>query len=263
MGVLNITPDSFSDGGRFLEPAAALDQALKLIDQGADLIDLGAESTRPGAEPVPVEEEWRRLQPVLDKLRGNVSVPLSVDTMKTEVARRALDAGVAIINDVAANRSEPDMARLIAEFRAGYILMHMQGEPRTMQQRPAYDDVVEDIVRFFMERLGFLEAQGVAREQVILDPGLGFGKTADHNLQLLGGLGGFKKCRRPLLLGASRKSFISRVTEAEDMRDRLPGSLACACLAVERGAAMLRVHDVAETRAAVRMTEAMLAGSAR
>ena len=262
MGVLNMTPDSFSDGGCFLEPEAALDRAQSMVAEGADMIDVGGESTRPGAPAVPVDVEWSRLKPVVGKLARQLPIPLSVDTMKPEVARRALEAGASIINDVAAHRSDSDMARLVADYRAGYILMHMRGDPRTMQQNPAYNDVIDDIQTFFEQRLENLEAMGVSRDQVVLDPGLGFGKTLEHNLQLLRGLAGFKKCRRPLMLGASRKSFIGKVTEAGDARERLPGSLACACLGVANGAALLRVHDVAETRAAIRMTEAIMAGRA-
>ena len=259
MGVVNVTPDSFSDGGQFLDPARALDHARQLIEEGADIIDIGGESTRPGALPVGEEEELRRVIPVIEQLALESAVPISVDTMKPAVARAALAAGAAIVNDVAANRADPEMWRMVAETGAAYVVMHMQGTPSTMQDRPAYADVVGVVGEFFDDRLQRLADCGVTAEQVILDPGLGFGKTAEHNLQLLAGLGSFTKWNRPLLLGVSRKSFIARVAAATETASRLPGSLACVCWGIQSGGNIFRTHDVAETKQAVRMTEAILA----
>src|SRR5438552_18493 len=213
MGVVNVTPDSFSDGGQFLEPTAAVARARELIEEGAELIDIGGESTRPKAVPVSAEEELRRILPVIERLAGEVKVPISVDTMKPEVARASLKAGASIINDVAANRQDAKMWEAVAEAGAGYVVMHMKGSPQNMQQNPTYDDVVGEVDRFFSERLERLKTFGIAAEHVILDVGIGFGKTLEHNLQLLGALDTFTRSQRPLLLGVSRKSFIAPVTD--------------------------------------------------
>jgi dihydropteroate synthase len=258
MGVVNVTPDSFSDGGRFRDPGAAVDHALALAADGAEILDIGGESTRPGATPVSEAEELGRVLPVIEQLVERVKVPISVDTMKPAVARAALAAGASIVNDVAANRSPDEMWATVAGFGAGYVVMHMQGTPQTMQLNPSYADVTREVGEFFEERMGRLNATGVRSEQIVLDVGLGFGKTLEHNLQLLAELESFTKLRRPLLLGASRKSFIGRLRPAQTAA-RLPGSLACACLAVEAGVQMIRTHDVAETIQAVRVTEAILA----
>lgn len=258
MGVVNVTPDSFSDGGQFLEVDRAVAHALELVAQGADILDIGGESTRPGATPVNAAEELRRVLPVIEQLAGRVKLPLSIDTMKPAVARAALAAGASMVNDVAANRDEDPLWRVVAETGAGYVCMHMQGSPQTMQTHPAYDRVAEDVEDFFHDRLERLNANGVRADQVMLDIGIGFGKTVEHNLQLLAGLGGFTKLGRPLLVGASRKSFIGKLLGV-DVAERLPASLACACLAVAEGAQIIRTHDVAPTVQAVRMTEAIRA----
>ena len=257
MGVLNATPDSFSDGGKFLTLEAALERAGQMIREGADLLDVGGESTRPGAAPVPAEEEIRRVVPVIRELALRVPTPISIDTQKPEVARAALLAGASIVNDIAANRADDTMGRLVAEFHAGYVAMHMQGTPQTMQQNPGYADVVHEVEAFFHERLARLEALGVQREQVVFDPGIGFGKTLAHNLKLLAALPRFARHGRPLLLGVSRKSFLGILTGTENPADRLPGALACAALAVRDGVQILRVHDVRETAAAARVAEAV------
>lgn len=258
MGVVNVTPDSFSDGGRFLDPAQAIAHGQALVEQGAEILDVGGESTRPGAEPVSEAEELRRVLPVIEELNRQVRIPISIDTLKPAVARAALQAGASVVNDIAANRTDPTMWNVAAEAGAGYVCMHMQGTPRTMQINPVYADVVREVERFFRDRLRRLKACGLAREQVVLDPGIGFGKTAKHNLQLLAGLRSFTKLTRPLLLGVSRKSFIGKLLGA-DVESRLPASLACASLAVEAGVQIIRAHDVAPTVQAVRMTEAVLA----
>ena len=258
MGIVNVTPDSFFDGGRFLNTEAAVDHALQLVEQGAEIIDVGGESTRPGALPVAEPEELRRVMPVIEQLAGRVKVPISVDTVKLGVARAALAAGASIVNDVAANREDDSLWRLVAETRAGYVCMHMQGTPQTMQASPAYTDVVGEVRDFFAERIRRMNDCGVGRDQIMLDPGIGFGKTVKHNLQLLGAMGSFASLERPLLLGVSRKSFIGTLLGAE-LAARLPGALACACLAVAAGVQIIRAHDVAETVQAIRMTEAILA----
>jgi dihydropteroate synthase len=258
MGVVNVTPDSFSDGGKFLDADAAVAHALKLVAEGAEILDLGGESTRPGAEPVVETEELRRVLPVIQQLAGRVNIPISIDTQKPAVARAALAAGASIVNDVAAHREDGAMWREVAEFRAGYVCMHARNPPPTMPGNPACGDVVRDVVEFFRERLGRLNAADVTADQVVLDVGIGFGKTMEHNLQLLANLRSFTTMARPLLIGVSRKSFIGKLLGA-GLTERLSASLACACLAVESGAQIIRAHDVAETIQAVRMTEALLA----
>ena len=257
MGVLNVTPDSFSDGGKFFSLDAAIERAGQMIREGADLLDVGGESTRPGATPVSAEEEIRRVVPIIKQLAARLQVPISVDTQKPEVARAALLAGASIVNDIAANRTDDAMWRAVAEFRAGYVVMHMQGTPQTMQLNPAYADVVREVDAFFAERLARMEQFGVRREQVVLDPGIGFGKTLEHNLQLLGALPRFIARDRPVLLGVSRKAFLGKLTGTENPADRLPAALACAALAVRDGVQLLRVHDVRETVQAARVAEAI------
>jgi dihydropteroate synthase len=312
MGVVNVTPDSFSDGGLFLDPAAAVAHGLQLAQEGADILDVGGESTRPGAEPVGAVEELRRVLPVVEGLvvalrsrsihshstaptGGRGATSLSIDTSKASVASAALDAGATLVNDVTALRGDPEMAAVVAQSGAECCLMHMLGEPRTMQSvagGPRYDDVVDDVRAFLEERLAFAVAEGIAEERVLLDPGIGFGKTLEHNLQLLRRLGELAALGRPLVVGTSRKSFIGRIlaaspgvtpragraeTEAGDagspgagvgMRAgatgtvdaaaRLPGTIATCVLAYERGANVLRVHDVAPVRAALAVAAATL-----
>lgn len=257
MGVVNVTPDSFSDGGQFLNVDAAVEQALRLESEGAEILDIGGESTRPNAEPVSAAEEIRRVTPVIERLASRARAAISIDTQKPAVAEAALSAGASIVNDIAANREDEEMWRLVARTGAGYVAMHMQGAPQTMQSDPRYEDVLAEVESFFRDRLARLSAVGVEPDRVALDPGIGFGKTLEHNLTLLGGLFRFTKLPRPILLGASRKSFMGKLLEIET-GDRLPASLACACRAVEAGVQMLRVHDVAATVQAVRMTEAIL-----
>lgn len=257
MGIVNVTPDSFFDGGRFLDAAAAVAHALQLVEQGAEIIDVGGESTRPGALPVSEAEELRRVMPVIKQLAGQVKVPISIDTAKSNVARAALAAGASIVNDVAANREDSALWQAVAEARAGYVCMHMQGQPQTMQANPVYTNVVREVGEFFSSRLRRLRDCGVGQEQIILDPGIGFGKTVEHNLQLLQTAGTFAGLARPLLIGVSRKSFIGKLLGTE-IAARLPAALACACAAVAAGVQIVRAHDVAETLQAIRMTEAIL-----
>jgi len=257
MGIVNVTPDSFSDGGKFFNPQRAVAHALELVEQGAEILDIGGESTRPGAKPVSEKEELRRVIPVIKKLAAKIKVPLSIDTMKPAVARAALAAGAGIVNDVAANRPDDAMWKVAAEFKAGYICMHSQGTPQVMQKKPHYRRVVREVEKFFRERLKKLNAAGISDDQVIFDPGIGFGKNLEHNLQLLAALKKFQKLKRPLLLGVSRKSFIEKFCGA-GLNERLPASLACAILAIGDGVQIIRTHDVAGTLQAIRMTEAIL-----
>jgi dihydropteroate synthase len=261
MGIVNVTPDSFSDGGKFFDPSRAVEHALQLVAEGADILDIGGESTRPNATPVAEEEELRRVLPVIQALvrRSSATSPvvISIDTMKPTVARAAVEAGACIINDVAANREDRAMWQVVRETGAAYVLMHIQGTPQTMQQQPHYADVVSEVGEFFRARLNALQECGVDADRIILDPGLGFGKTTEHNLELLAGLAQFRTCARPLLVGASRKAFIGKVSGAGESSERLAGSLACACDAVAQGAQIIRTHDVAATRQALRLTEAI------
>lgn len=251
MGVLNLTPDSFSDGGRFLDPAAALAQAHRLIAQGADLLDIGGESTRPGAEPVPAEDEIARVVPVIVALAAETDLPISIDTLKPRVARAAIAAGASIWNDVSA-LTAPGAPELAAELGCGVVLMHMQGEPRTMQAAPRYEDVVGEVTAWLAARAEVALAAGVARERIWLDPGIGFGKTLAHNLALLAHLDALVALGFPVLLGASRKSFLKAIDPAAALaQDRLPGSLAAALAGAQAGVAALRIHDVGETRQAL------------
>ena len=252
MGILNVTPDSFSDGGMFLEPHRAVKHALQLEREGASIIDIGGESTRPGAPVVSEVDELRRVIPVIEALALQLKIPISIDTQKPAVARAALRAGAAIVNDIAAHRSEDEMWRIAAEFQAGYILMHMLGTPQTMHLAPNYADVLSEVSAFFADRLKQVERCGVHPEQVVLDPGIGFGKTLQHNLQLLARLQHFRIHQRPLLLGVSRKSFIGKLIGGE-AQERGPGSLACAVWAVLHGVQIIRTHDVAPTVQALRM----------
>ncbi len=256
MGVVNVTPDSFSDGGLYLDPEAAIAHGRELAAAGADILDVGGESTRPGAEPVAAEEELRRVVPVVRSL-SQLDCEVSVDTSKAPVAAAALDAGATIVNDVTALRGDAAMAALCAERGATVVLMHMLGEPRTMQEDPRYGDVVAEVKSFLAERLEAATAAGIAEERVWLDPGIGFGKTAAHNMELLRRLGELRELGRPLVIGTSRKSFIGRV-DGSAAGERLGGTIASSVLAAAEGAEVLRVHDVAEVRQALAVAAAIL-----
>jgi dihydropteroate synthase len=272
MGVVNVTPDSFSDGGLFLDAQAAVAHGRELVAQGADILDVGGESTRPGAEPVGEAEELRRVLPVVEGLVGagagvGADTQISIDTSKAVVARAALAAGASLVNDVSALRADPEMAGVVAESGAECCLMHMQGAPRTMQRSPRYEDVVDDVKAFLEERMSCAVRAGIAEERLLLDPGIGFGKTLAHNLELLRRLEELTTLGRPLAVGTSRKSFLGRlIADAEgreapvDIAERLPGTLATSVLAYERGATVLRVHDVAPVRAALAVAAATLGG---
>ena len=252
MGIVNVTPDSFSDGGKHATTASAVKHALYLVNSGADILDIGGESTRPGAEPVTQEEELKRVIPVIEKLAGKTEAAISIDTQKPVVAKAALKAGASIINDIAANRENEAMWQLVAETKSGYVAMHMLGDPKTMQRNPKYADVLNDVEAFFYCRMERWTDWGMSLEQVVLDPGIGFGKTLEHNLALMKGLERLTRMERPLAMGTSRKSFIGELTGA-GVNDRLPGSLASACRATQAGAAIIRTHDVEETTQALKV----------
>ena len=258
MGIVNVTPDSFYEGGSFRDPERAIEHGLQLAEDGADIIDVGGESTRPGADPVMAEEESRRVVPVVAGLRAKTKTLISVDTMKPDVAAAALDAGADIINDISSFRLDPRILDLAARKKAGFILMHMQGTPKTMQAHPHYDDVIGEIRSFLSQKIEVAEAYGLRREHLIIDPGIGFGKRLEDNLALLNGLEAFLELDRPILVGVSRKSFIGKILNAPP-EDRLEGTIAASVVSLVRGAHILRVHDVRAVKRAVLVAEAILA----
>lgn len=255
MGVVNVTPDSFSDGGRYLDAGAAIRHGVELVRDGAEILDVGGESTRPGAEPVEEAEELRRVVPVVEGLAGTATV--SIDTSKAAVAAAAIEAGAEIVNDVTALQGDPEMAAVCTDRQAGVVLMHMPGNPRTMQDDPRYGDVVDDVKAFLSERTEAAVAAGIEEEGVWLDPGIGFGKTLEHNLELLRRLGELRELGRPLVIGTSRKSFIGKV-DGSDVGERLGGTIASSVIAAAEGADILRVHDVGEMAQALRISAAVL-----
>ncbi|MDP9228668.1 MAG: dihydropteroate synthase [Actinomycetota bacterium] len=259
MGIVNVTPDSFSDGGEFLDPERAIAHGGELAEEGADILDVGGESTRPGAEAVPASEELERVAPVVEALAGpdGPGTPVSIDTAKREVAEAALDAGATIVNDVTALRGDPELAGLCAERGCEVVLMHMLGTPRTMQVDPSYGDVVDDVRAFLAERIEFATSRGIDEERIWVDPGIGFGKTLEHNLELLRRLAEFRQLGRPVVIGSSRKSFIGKLTGAPVER-RLGGTIASNVIAYANGADVLRVHDVGPMREALTVAEAIL-----
>lgn len=258
MGVLNVTPDSFSDGGRCADSDAALAHALRMVEDGADILDIGGESTRPGADPVSAKIELERVVPVIEAIRKHSRVPISIDTSKAVVAERALDAGADIVNDVSALRRDPDMASILKKTSTPVVLMHMLGEPKTMQQQPRYDDCVAEIGRFFEQRISYAETRGIDRSRIILDPGIGFGKRLVDNLDIFARLHELTRFGMPLLVGASRKRFIEMLHPSGGAPEtRLGGSIAAAVMAVLHRADIVRVHDVAQTVEALKVVQAI------
>lgn len=260
MGIVNVTPDSFYDGGKRFDSARAVADACEMVDAGAEILDVGGESTRPGAQPVSFDEELRRVLPVIRELRKNLNVPISIDTYKEAVARAALDAGADIVNDISALQFDPAMAALVAAEGVPLILMHMQGVPRTMQREPHYRDVVQEVRDFLADRVGSANQAGIDKERLIVDPGIGFGKTLVHNLALLKNLKSLKTLGQPLLVGVSRKAFIGKLLNTASPEERLEGSLAAAVAAALSGANIMRVHDVRETVRALRVADAIRLG---
>jgi dihydropteroate synthase len=258
MGVLNVTPDSFSDDGKFFAAEKAIEHGLRMAAEGADIIDVGGESTRPGAEPVATEEELHRVIPVIEKLRAKIDVPISIDTWKAEVARAAIHAGAAIVNDVTGGRGDEGMLPLIAETKSAFIIMHMKGTPRTMQNQPQYKDVVSEVADFFRQQYARAIVCNIEPMAIAFDPGIGFGKTLDHNVDLLAQLERLRAHDRPLVIGVSRKSFLGKLANSSEMKDRLAPGIALTSLLRARGADVFRVHDVKENVSALRVTEAIL-----
>jgi dihydropteroate synthase len=257
MGILNVTPDSFSDGGRYLDPDAAVTQARAMAAAGAGIIDIGGESTRPGAQTVPKEEEIARVAGPIASVTSGLGIPVSIDTRKTAVAEAALEAGAALVNDVSGFTYDPDLAPLCAKHHVPVCVMHAQGDPQTMQTAPRYEDVRFDVYDFLDQRVSYLEALGIARSRILVDPGIGFGKTVDHNLTLLRDISLFHGLGCPILLGASRKKFIGTLSGADIADTRMPGSVAVALHALTQGVQVLRVHDVSETRQALALWRAI------
>ena len=259
MGVLNITPDSFSDGGRFLDPRDAVEQALMMAEQGADIIDVGGESTRPGADSITVDEELRRVIPVIKRIVKKTDIPISIDTYKSEVAAKALDAGAGMINDISALRFDPEMKKIASRYGVPVVLMHIQGTPRNMQDNPHYDNVIQEISDYLRESIQMAENSGIDEDKIIIDPGIGFGKRLEHNLEILKKLNKLESLGKPILVGLSRKSFIGKVLDLP-LGERLEGSLAALAVAIQNGAKIIRVHDVKESKRAARMVDAILLG---
>ena len=258
MGIVNVTPDSFSDGGKFIDPENAIRHAVDLVKQGADIIDIGGESTRPGSAPVLLQEEIDRVIPVIEGIKGKgITTPISIDTRKVKVAGKAVKAGAVIVNDVAALDDEPELADLIAGGNLGAVLMHMQGRPKLMQAEPHYDDVIGEIGEFFEERLDFAIGRGIPEENIILDPGIGFGKLLGHNLEILGRCGEWLRYGRPLMIGPSRKRFIGEIL-GNDVTDRMYGTIGACVTALNSGARIFRVHDVKAVREAIEVAYSIL-----
>lgn len=256
MGILNVTPDSFSDGGRYMERKRAIEHAREMVSQGADIIDVGGESTRPGAHPVSLEEEVNRVVPVVEALSRELEVPISVDTRKAPVAKMALETGAIMVNDISGLRFSPHMIDVVAQYRPWVVVMHMKGTPKDMQEAPWYEDVIGEVEGFFEDRLRYLESHGISKERVILDPGIGFGKRLEDNLSLLRNIDRFLHLGCPIMVGPSRKSFIGNVLDLP-VEERLEGTLAAVSIAVFQGAQMVRVHDVQPVRRAVDLAWAM------
>lgn len=257
MGILNITPDSFSDGGLHFSTAAAVDRGLRMIDEGADLLDIGGESTRPGSEPVPLDEELRRTLPVIEALAGSLPVPVSIDTYKAEVARRALEAGASMVNDISGMRFDPAMPAVVSRFRVPVVLMHIKGTPKSMQINPEYQDLLAEITDFFKESIRIAEQAGISGDRIILDPGIGFGKTFEHNLRIINNLDRFSILGKPLLAGTSRKAFLGKILGDLPPPERLEGTAASVAIAIIKGAHIVRVHDVKEMVKVARVADAI------
>jgi len=257
MGILNITPDSFSDGGLFFDKSAAVKRAFQIEEEGADIIDIGGESTRPGSEPLPLEEELRRTIPVIETIAKELTIPISVDTYKAPVARRALDAGASMVNDISGLRFDPEMPGVVSEFKVPVVIMHIKGSPQNMQKNPVYEALIPEILDYLREGIAIAESAGVARDRIIIDPGIGFGKTFAQNLEIINHLNMFTLLEMPILIGPSRKAFIGRILEDAPAGERFEGTAAALAIAIINGANILRVHDVKEMRKAAKVADAV------
>lgn len=257
IGILNVTPDSFSDGGRFFKFEDAVKQGIKMAEEGADIIDVGGESTRPGSDPLPMEEELARVIPVIETLSKQIDVPISIDTYKSQVAKQALDAGAQMINDISALRFDPEMKKIAAEYKVPIVLMHIKGTPRNMQENPWYEDVIGEITEYLKESLKIAQEAGIDKEKIMIDPGIGFGKRLEDNLNILKNLKKFSILDCPILIGCSRKSFIGKILDLP-VKERLEGSLAALAVAIMNGASIVRLHDVKESKRVVNLVDAIL-----
>ncbi len=257
MGILNVTPDSFSDAGVHFDAARAIDRAFEMADEGADIIDIGGESTRPGSDPLPAEEELRRTVPVIEKLAKGLNIPLSIDSYKAEIARRALDAGASIVNDISGARFDPDMPKVLAEYKVPAVLMHIRGNPKSMQVNPTYAALIPEIIDSLKSSVMRVLDAGVREEMIIIDPGIGFGKTFEHNLAILNNLDAFAAMGRPLLVGPSRKAFLGRILGGAPPRERVEGTAAAVAISIMKGANIIRVHDVKEMAKVARVADAI------
>ncbi len=257
MGILNVTPDSFSDGGLFYDPDRAVDHAIKMVEEGADIIDIGGESTRPGSDPVPEDEEMRRVIPVITKLSQLIRVPISIDTYKSRVAKAALDAGASIVNDITGLRGDPEMKKVVAEYGVPVVIMHIKGTPKTMQLNPVYEALIPEITDYLREGIMMATEAGIPEELIIIDPGIGFGKTFDHNLEILKNLREFTYLERPILIGPSRKAFIGKILGDVPPGMRLEGTLAAIAIAIFNGANIVRVHDIKEAVRVAKVVDAI------
>lgn len=257
MGILNITPDSFSDGGLHFDKSKAVDHALRMADEGADIIDIGGESTRPGSDPVPLKEELRRTIPVIEALSDKINIPVSIDTYKSEVASRALDAGASMVNDISGLRFDPEMPKLVSKYNVPVVIMHIKGRPKGMQDNPVYEALIPEIMDYFRISIRLAIKFGIAEDMIILDPGIGFGKTFDHNLEILNNLQEFTFLEKPILLGPSRKAFIGKILDEAPAGERLEGTAAAVAISIMKGANIIRAHDVKEMAKVVKVADAI------
>lgn len=257
MGILNITPDSFSDGGVHFDRSSAVDCGIRMVDDGADIIDIGGESTRPGSEPVSLDEELHRTLPVIESLASKVKVPISIDTYKADVAQRALDAGASIVNDISGLRFDPEMPAVVSHYGVPVVIMHMKGSPKDMQQDPSYTALIPDILEFMRSRIAFAVKAGIPEDRIIIDPGVGFGKTFDHNLEILHNLDKFISLGRPILVGPSRKAFIGKILDNAPATQRIEGTAAAVAISIIQGANLVRVHDIKEMAKVAKVADAI------
>lgn len=257
MGILNVTQDSFSDGGLYFDKSAAIKRAIQMVEEGADIIDIGGESTRPGAEPVTVEEELRRTIPVIEVLAKEINVPISIDTYKSEVAKKALDAGASIVNDISGLRFDPEMAKVVSEYKVPVVIMHIKGRPKDMQQNPVYEALIPEIMDYLREGIRLAKESGVPENKIIIDPGIGFGKTFNQNLEIINNLREFTLLEKPILIGLSRKAFIGKILGNVSVTDRLEGTAAAVAISIMNGANIIRVHDIREMVRVARVADAI------
>jgi dihydropteroate synthase len=257
MGILNITPDSFSDGGRYFDKTSAINKALQMTEDGADIIDIGGESTRPGSEPVPVEEELRRVLPVIKSIAGEIKIPVSIDTYKSEIAKRALDAGASMVNDISGLRFDPEMAKVVSDYKVPVVIMHIKGTPKIMQHKPVYDALIPEILEYLSQSITIAGEAGISDNIIMIDPGLGFGKTFEHNLEIIHNLHEFTLLGKPILIGPSRKAFIGKILGDLPPEERLEGTAAAVAISIMNGANIVRVHDVKEMARVARVADAI------